>query len=226
MEEIEQNIGYTFKNKELLHQAMTHTSYANERGIQSNEKLEFMGDSILQYVSSDYLYSHYTKLSEGELSKTRATVVCEKSLYVVAKKHNFSKYIRLGRTEAYSGGREKPTILADSVEAIIAAIYFDGGIEPARKFIIDNLKDAMEEASKHVGMKDYKSLLQETLQAKGETVIEYKLINETGPDHDKTFEIEVVSNGVVLASGTGKNKKSAEMQAAQRALEKMKNEEK
>lgn len=217
---IEESINYTFKNKELLNEALTHTSFANENGINSNEKLEFLGDSILEFISSEYMYNHYPKLNEGELTKARATVVCENSLYEVAKKHEISKYIRVGHSELAHGGNFKPTILADSVEAIIAAIFFDGGLEESKKFIIDNLVKAMEDATKRVGVKDYKTVLQEKLQEHGDVSIEYRIIKEEGPDHDKTFTAEVLLNGKVLAQGEGKSKKLAEMQAAKKALEK------
>ena len=219
VEELEKNIGYTFKNKKLLKNALTHTSYAYEHNIQSNEKLEFLGDSILEFVSSEYMYNKYKKLKEGEMTKVRATVVCEKSLYKIAKLHNFSEFLYLGRSEIMTGGNKRPAILADSVEAVIAAIYIDGGLEPAKKFIIDNLKDAIEIATKNVGKKDYKTVLQEELQKNGDVKIEYKIIKETGPDHDKTFEAEVCLNGKILAKGKGKSKKEAEMQAAKKALE-------
>jgi len=215
---IEEKIGYEFKNKDLLDEAMTHTSYANENNVKSNEKLEFLGDSILEFISSEYLYINYPELQEGELTKVRATVVCEDSLYQVAKKHGFQDSIRVGHSERKSNGNEKPAILADSVEALIAAIYFDGGLEPAKKFIIDNLKQAMEEASKNVGVKDFKTVLQEKLQEHGEVHIEYKIIGESGPDHDKIFISEVTVDGKVLATGEGKNKKQAEMEAARKAL--------
>lgn len=217
--DIESSIGYTFKNKMLLSEALTHTSYANENKVKSNEKLEFLGDSILEFVSSKYLYTHFTNLNEGQLSKTRATVVCEDSLYEVAKKHNFSQYIKVGNSELISHGNEKPAILADSVEAIIAAIYFDGGLEQAERFIIENLKEAMEVASKNVGLKDYKTVLQEKLQENGEITIIYRIIDEKGPDHDKTFVAEVIADGKILATGEGSSKKHAEMQAAKKALE-------
>ncbi len=215
---IESNIGYTFKNKLLLSEALTHTSYANENNVRSNEKLEFLGDSILEFISSKYLYTHFRNLNEGQLSKTRATVVCEDSLYEVAKKHQFSKYIKVGNSELITHGNEKPAILADSVEAVIAAIYFDGGLDEAEKFIVENLKDAMEVASKNVGVKDYKTVLQEKLQKNGDVHIEYKIIDEKGPDHNKTFVAEVLVNGQVLATGEGSSKKHAEMQAAKKAL--------
>ncbi len=219
IEGLENNIGYTFSNKELLKNALTHTSYAYEHKINSNEKLEFLGDSILEFISSEYLYSKYTNLKEGEMTKVRATVVCEKSLHKVAERHNFSDYIMVGKSEKQTGGNKKPAIMADSVEAVIAAIYLDGGIEPVKKFIIENLKDEIEIATKHVGIKDYKTVLQEKLQENGDIKIEYKIIKESGPDHDKSFEAEVEVDGKVLATGIGKSKKEAHMQAAKKALE-------
>jgi ribonuclease-3 len=218
---LEKSIGYTFKNKNLLRQALTHTSYAYEKGVQSNEKLEFLGDSILEFVSSKYIYSKYPKLKEGEMTKVRATVVCEASLSNIAKMHNFSDFLYLGKSEMISGGAHRPAVQEDSVEAVIAAIYLDGGLEPAEKFIIENLKNPIEVASKNVGVKDYKTVLQEKLQANGEVKIEYVIIKEIGPDHDKSFEAEVKCDGKPLARGMGKSKKSAEMQAAQKALEKI-----
>ena len=222
MEELERNIGYTFSNKELLRKALTHTSYAYEHNVESNEKLEFLGDSILEFVSSEYMYNKYTNLKEGEMTKVRATVVCEKSLYKIATLHNFSDFLYLGKSEIMTGGNKRPAILADSVEAVIAAMFIDGGLEPAKKFIIENLKNEIEVATKHVGEKDYKTVLQEELQKHGDVKIEYKIIKESGPDHDKTFEAEVKLNGKVLATGVGKSKKEAEMQAAKKALEREK----
>lgn len=219
LEEVEKNIGYNFKNKKLLENALTHTSYAYEHQIASNEKLEFLGDSILEYVSSEYIYNNYTNLKEGEMTKVRATVVCEKSLYKIAQKHNFSNFLMVGKSEKHTQGNKKPAIMADSVEAVIAAIYIDGGMEPAKKFIIENLAEEIEIATKHVGVKDYKTVLQEKLQENGDIKIEYKIIKETGPDHDKRFEAEVEVNGKILATGTGKSKKEAHMQAAKKALE-------
>ena len=224
IEEIEKNIQYKFKDKNLLKKALTHTSYAYENKIDSNEKLEFLGDSILEFISSKYLYKNYPKLKEGEMTKARAEVVCEKSLYKIAKKHNFSKYLYLGKSEKQTKGNERPAILADSVEAVIAAIYLDGGIKKAEKFIIDNLKEEIELSTKNVGTKDYKTVLQEKLQEHGEVKIEYQITNEKGPDHDKTFEANVSLNGKILANGEGKSKKEAQMQAAKKALENIKKE--
>ena len=222
VKKIEESIGYIFKNKDLLQKALTHTSYAYENDVESNEKLEFLGDSILEFISSKYLYQSYPELKEGEMTKVRATVVCEKSLYKIAKLHNFSDFLNLGKSEQKTGGNQRPAILADSVEAVIAAIYLDGGIEPAEKFIIENLKEEIKIASKHVGDKDYKTVLQEKLQIHGDVKIEYNIIRETGPDHDKTFEAEVKCNGRILAAGKGKSKKEAQMQAAKKALENLK----
>ena len=202
MEELEKNIGYTFKNKELLKKALTHTSYAYEHGIESNEKLEFLGDSILEFISSEYIYENYSNLKEGEMTKVRATVVCESSLYKIAKKHNFNEYIYIGKSEKLSKGNEKPAILADSVEAIIAAMYIDGGIEAAKEFIIKNLKEEIKIATTHVGLKDYKTVLQEKLQKHGNIKITYKRISNqmvllTFEDYlskDSEIETMIVNN--------------------------------
>lgn len=219
LQEFENQIKYKFKNIELLKTAFTHTSYANENKIDSNEKLEFLGDAILEFTVSKYLYQNYSKLKEGEMTKVRATVVCEKSLHKVALKYQFDKLLYLGKSEKLSGGNHKPAILADSVEAVIAAIYLDAGLEKAEWFIIENLKSSIEEASKNVGKKDYKTVLQEELQKHGTVKIEYTIIKEEGPDHDKTFVAEVRCEGKYLATGKGSTKKEAEMDAARQVLE-------
>ena len=222
LERLQENIKYKFNNIELLKTALTHTSYAYDHEIQSNEKLEFLGDSILEFVSSQYIYKNYPKLKEGEMTKVRATVVCESSLYKVAGLHDFSDFLYIGKSEQHSKGNKKPAILADSVEAVIAAMYLDGGLEPASKFIIENLKDEIAVATQHVGEKDYKTMLQEKLQEHGKVKIVYRIVKETGPDHDKSFEAEVELNGKELARGKGKSKKLAEMGAAKKALEQLK----
>ena len=221
LQKLEKSIGYTFQNKHLLITAMTHKSYAYENNVQSNEKLEFLGDSILEFISSKYLYNNYPKLHEGEMTKVRAEVVCEESLYEVASKHNFSDFLLVGKSERSSNGNRKMAIMADSVEAIIAAIYFDAGIEQAEKFIIENLKESIEKSSKNVGMKDHKTVLQEKLQENGNVDIEYDIIKEEGPDHDKKFTAEVKCNVKILAQGIGRTKKQAEMEAAKKALDNM-----
>ncbi|MBR3163079.1 MAG: ribonuclease III [Clostridia bacterium] len=216
---LEQSIGYKFKNVELLQTALTHKSYAYEKNIQSYEKLEFLGDSILEFITSEYIYNNYPNLKEGEMTKVRATVVCEESLSNIAKMHNFSDFLNLGKSERISRRIARGAILEDTLEAVIAAIYLDGGIDEAKKFIISNLSDSINYATKHVGVKDYKTVLQEKLQENGDIKIEYVTIKELGPDHNKTFEVEVKVEGRTLAKGKGKSKKAAEMQAAQRALE-------
>lgn len=219
-EDIERNIGYTFKNKERLKTALTHTSYANMHDIQSNEKLEYLGDSILEFISSKYLYNNYSKLNEGEMTKVRATVVCEESLHQVAVKLELGKFLITSRGEGFGHVKNK-AILADAVEAIIAAIYLDSNIEEAEKFIVNNLKDSIELASQNVGIKDYKTVLQEKLQTNGNVKIEYVIISEQGPDHNKQFVAEVLCDDKVLANGQGKSKKAAEMEAARKALKEM-----
>lgn len=219
LKEFENNIGYEFKNKELLIKALTHTSYAYENNVESNEKLEFLGDSILEFVSSKYLYNNYKNLKEGEMTKVRATVVCEESLHRVAIKHNFSDFLNLGKSESSNQANLSKAILADSVEALIAAIYLDSNLENAEMFIINNLKEAIKIASENVGNKDYKTVLQEKLQIHGNVNIKYNIISESGPDHNKVFESKVECNGKVLGTGKGKNKKASEMMAAKNALE-------
>lgn len=226
IEKFEKNIGYTFKNKSLLKNALTHTSYAFENHINSNEKLEFLGDSILEFISSKYLYNNFPNLAEGEMTKVRADIVCEKSLYKVAQMHNFSDFLYLGKSELSSNKEARPAIMADSVEALIAAIYFDSGLEEAEKFIINNLKEAAEIASKNVGQKDYKTVLQEILQENGDVKIQYNIIKEEGPDHDKKFTAEVKCDNKFLAIGEGKTKKAAEMEAARKTIEMIKGEKK
>ena len=222
LELLEENIGYKFKNKSLLKQAMIHKSYAYEHKVESNEKLEFLGDSILEFVSSKYIYKKYPNLREGEMTKVRATVVCEESLYKIAKRHNFSDFLYLGKSQLHTGENKRPAIMADSVEAVIAAIYLDSGIQQASKFIVNNLKEAIEYATKHVGFKDYKTALQEKLQIHGDVKIEYEITKEIGPDHNKFFEAQVKCNGKILAKGEGKSKKDAHMHAAKKALENIK----
>ena len=219
LEKLEKELEYEFKNKELLKKALTHTSYAYENNVESNEKLEYLGDSILEFISSKYLYNNFENLREGEMTKVRATVVCEDSLYNIAKKHNFSDFLYLGKSEIMNNGKLSKAILADSVEAVIAAMYLDSDIEQVEKFITKNLKEPIEIATKNVGNKDYKTVLQEKLQIHGNVDIKYYVISENGPDHDKTFESKVECNGKELGRGIGKSKKISEMMAAKNALE-------
>lgn len=219
---LEKEIGYTFKDRSLLVKALTHTSYAYEHKIESYERLEYLGDSILEFISSKYLFSNYKNLSEGQMTKVRAYSVCEDSLYKVATAHHFADFLYLGKSEQSSTGTRK-AILADTVEAVIAAIYLDSNLEEAEKFILANISEQIEFASKNVGTKDYKTVLQEKLQAKGEVSIKYIIIDEQGPDHDKIFTAEVQIDGKAMARGTGKSKKGAEMEAAKFTLEMINN---
>lgn len=220
-EKFENNIKYIFKNKELLKKALTHTSYAYENKVESYERLEYLGDSILEFISSKYLFENFQNLSEGEMTKVRAYAVCEDSLYKIAIKHNFSDFLYLGKSEKATHTNKK-AILADSVEAVIAAMYLDSGdINIVQDFILENIKEQVEFASKNVGLKDYKTVLQEMLQVHGEVQIKYNIINEIGPDHDKTFTAEVECDGKKLASGVGRSKKAAEMEAARKAIEQL-----
>lgn len=220
IEAFQKKIGINFKQADLLEKALTHTSYAYEHNVESYEKLEFLGDAILEYIISDYLFEKYKNLTEGEMTKVRAGVVCEDSLYNIAVRHNFSDFLNIGKSELACNGNKRPAVLADSVEAVIAAIYLDNGLEKARDFVINNLSEAVENASQNVGKKDYKTVLQEKLQVNGDVNIKYKTIKEEGPDHDKRFTVELLVNGKSVSTGEGPNKKSAEMQAAKKALEK------
>ena len=220
MDKLEQKIGYRFHNRELLVTALTHSSYANERHgeAQSYERQEFLGDSILGLVTAEFLFTHEPPLPEGRMTRMRAELVCEASLHKTALELGLGSYMRLGRGEEHTGGRERPSILADMVEAIIAAIYLDSGMDEARRFILARvLRDAAFDDSHRSA--DYKTRLQELVQRKSNQVIAYDLVEETGPDHDKTFTFEVLINGAVSGRGSGKTKKEAEQMAAARALE-------
>ena len=221
IEEFERIIGYTFKNKELIYHALSHSSYANERKRQngSNERLEFLGDSVLSIVVSDYLYKNLN-VAEGELTKLRASLVCEKSLHVFAQEIRLGDYIMLGKGEENTGGRERPSILADAFEAVIAAIYLDGGMAAAAKHILRFMPDDIKVSKKPV-FDDFKTLLQEIVQKNPEEKVEYVLIGEEGPDHNKRFVVEVCLNSQVIGKGKGKSKKEAEQLAAKEALELM-----
>ncbi len=220
MDKLEGKIGYRFRNRELLVTALTHSSYANERHgeAQSYERQEFLGDSILGLVTAEFLFTHEPPLPEGRMTRMRAELVCEASLHKTALELGLGGYMRLGRGEEHTGGRERPSILADMVEAIIAAIYLDSGMDEARRFILARvLRDAAFDDSHRSA--DYKTRLQELVQRKSNQVIAYDLVEETGPDHDKTFTFEVLINGAVSGRGSGKTKKEAEQMAAARALE-------
>lgn len=221
MKILEEKLGYTFRDKNLLLHAMTHSSYANEHrssGLTSNERLEFLGDSVLGMVVADYLFRTHSDMPEGELTRTRAALVREGSLYEVAKVLNLGAYLRLGKGEDAGGGRTRPSILADATEAMLAAVYLDGGITPARaiiqKFILD------KEQEKAID-RDYKTALQELVQRTPGQVISYQLVDELGPDHARVFVMEVSVSGKAVGQGRGRTKKEAEQLAARAALEKL-----
>ena len=219
---LEKNIGYTFHDIGLLKNALTHSSYANEskKSSGSNERLEFLGDSVLGYVVADYLFRNCPHLPEGDLTKTRAALVCEKACCGFSRQLEVGKYLLLSHGEQNSGGNARPSILADAFEAIIAAIYLDGGMEEARTFILRFVKPMIQTA-RPKPFKDYKTMLQEIIQKNPEESLEYVLTGESGPDHDKYFSVEVHLNSNVIGKGGGRSKKEAEQQAAREALELM-----
>ena len=221
MTTLEEKLGYTFQNPTLLENALTHSSCANEsRGkLQSNERLEFLGDSILGMVVADHLYRNHPDLPEGELTRTRAALVCEESLVEVATELNLGRYLRLGKGEEAGGGRKRPSIQADAVEAVLAAVYLDGGIGSARK-IIQRYILCREVEGLH-SSRDYKTALQELVQRESGRVLKYRLTGEEGPDHDKRFFVEVDLNGAPVGTGKGHSKKEAEQMAAKAAIAKL-----
>ncbi len=219
MRTLQEAIGYHFRELSLLETALTHTSYANEvyqDGLRSYERLEFLGDSILGFTAADYLFSAFPGLHEGELTKLRAELVCEASLAETAKKLGLGDHLRLGKGEEAGGGRRRVSIIADVVEAVIAAIYLDGGLSAAKRFIYDHvLVDVKERVKLNA---DYKTMLQELVQQKKNQQLSYELLGESGPDHDKLFTVRVLLNGSPIGTGEGTSKKRAEQAAAQKAL--------
>jgi len=223
MKSFESKIGYIFRDKSLLSLALTHTSYANEakRNKNHNERLEFLGDSVLSIIVSEYLYKNLSHMPEGELSKTRAALVCEKSLAGFAREIDLGEYLLLGKGEAVNGGKERDSILSDAFEAVIAAMYLDGGIETAREFVLSFVSKNVDKHNVSSPFVDYKTLLQEIIQQNKEEKVEYVVVDESGPAHDKSFAVEVHLNSNVIGRGTGKSKKIAEQLAAKEALELM-----
>ena len=211
---LETIIGYKFKNIDLLLTALTHTSYANEsrRPVQHNERLEFLGDSVLQLVSADHLFHAFANRPEGDLTRIRASLVSEGALFQFAQEIQLGEYLRLGRGEERCGGRTRPSVVSDAFEALIAALYLDGGLEAARSFILPFITEG-----KHADA-DYKTRLQEIVQQNPEEILSYVLEKESGPDHDKHFVVAVHFNSNCVARGEGRSKKAAEQQAAKEAL--------
>ena len=224
MGELEKKIGYAFKDGGLMTEALTHSSYANEnrgRGGHSNERLEFLGDSILGMLVAGRLFSRFPDMPEGKMTRLRAELVCEQSLVEVAQELELGRYMRFGKGEELSGGRERPSILADAVEAMLAAVYLDAGLEQAAKFVDGYILRPLETEGENFTT-DYKTTLQEIVQQQGGQPIEYRIVAESGPDHRKVFDVEVCLDGARAGQGSGRTKKEAEQAAARVALEGLK----
>lgn len=219
MIELEKKIGVNFENKSYLETALTHSSYANQyKNIKFNERLEFLGDSVLQLAVTEYLFNNYSDKTEGELTKARALIVCENSLYEIAKQWNLGHYIKMSKGEELTGGRERVSIQADCVEALFAAIYLDKGMEFVEKFIINNLKQTINKAINNEIILDYKTKLQEVLQKDGEINIEYELVKFEGPPHRRKFYTQILINKKTMGNGNGYSKKESEQNAAKETL--------
>jgi len=222
LHKFESIISYVFKDMKLLIQALTHSSYANENSlkkIDNNERLEFLGDAVLEIITSDFLYKKYPNLLEGELTKIRASIVCEPTLADVAREIGLGNFLLLGKGEDISGGRNRDSVLSDAIEALLGAIYLDGGMLSAYKFIEEMILTDAEERKRFV---DSKTHLQEHIQQISDVPIEYVVISESGPDHNKSFSIEIHHEGMIIGAGTGRSKKIAEQHAAFDALNKIK----
>lgn len=221
MESLEKRINYKFSNRNLLMEALTHSSFANEKNhkYRCNERLEFLGDAVLSIISAHFLFEHFPDMPEGDLTKIRASLVCTESLSEFARQIHLGDYLFLGKGETMTGGADRPSILENAFEALIAAIYLDGGMESAEKFVLKFLKENVD--NHHFAAHDYKSTLQEIIQQNPDQVINYVLVGESGPDHNKVFEAEVHLNSNVIGKGKGKTKKSAEQAAAKEALKLM-----
>ena len=218
LEQLEQIIGYTFHNKKLLRQALTHSSYANEKKLGKlgcNERLEFLGDAVLELISSDFLYKNFTQIPEGELTKKRASLVCEPSLAYCARQFGLPAFLLLGKGENMTGGRNRDSIISDATEALLGAIYLDGGFANAKEFV---LKFILNDIERKQLFYDSKTILQELVQENGVQPVEYVLTDEIGPDHDKQFTVAALINGVTAGTGTGHTKKAAEQAAAYQAI--------
>ena len=222
IKDLEKAIGYQFRDLSLLQNALAHSSYANERwhnSLMSNERLEFLGDSVLGMLVANYLYRTFPNRPEGELTRMRADMVCERTLARVAGQLELGKHLLLGKGEEQGGGRSRDSILADAVESVIAACYLDGGMEAAKAFVEKFILVTVP--TQKMNNADYKTALQELVQQKKNQTLSYRLVGESGPDHDKKFEVELTLNGTVVGTGTGSSKKRAEQQAAQVAMEKL-----
>jgi len=227
IEGLESKTGYTFKDKSKLLLAVTHSSYANEKrheALQSNERIEFLGDAVLNIITSEYIYNHFTQLPEGEMTKLRASIVCESSLTKCAAKISLGDYLLLGKGEEHTGGRTRPSILSDAFEALIGAIFLDGGIKEAGDFVLKIMNDMLKDLKNNDTFIDYKTEFQEIVQKSGEQKIVYRIVEEKGPDHNKIFVAELSLNNTALGRGEGRSKKEAEQNAAKAALAKLQGE--
>lgn len=220
MDELEKRLGYSFTDKSLLSTALSHSSYANENRSQSNERLEFLGDSVLGQAVAHHLYLAFPKMPEGQMTRLRAELVCEQALFAVAKKLELGRYIKLGKGEEHTGGRQRESILADAVEAVIAAMYLDGGMDTARGFINAFVLSELNAGDSRPST-DYKTALQEQVQRRQGQSLTYETISESGPDHNKTFTVSVLLNGKKIGEGEGRTKKEAEQSAAKSGLGEM-----
>ena len=229
LQKLEKMMDYQFKDAQLISRALTHSSYSNENKkdkLKNNERLEFLGDSVLGLIISEYLFSHYSNLEEGQLTKIRAKIVCESSLCSASKSLNLGEFMLFGRGEELTGGRERTSILSDAFEALIASIFLDGGMECARKFVLTRLKDVIEDAVQGKLFVDYKTRLQEVIQVQKNNRIKYDIVKEEGPDHSKIFYTEVKLNDELIGIGSGKSKKESEQEAAREGLKRLGNHEK
>lgn len=219
IKKIQEIIGYEFKNKELLVNALTHSSFVNEKShIKNNERLEFLGDAVLELIISDYLYNNHHHLSEGQMTKLRSRIVCTESLAMSAENLQLGEYIFLGKGEENTGGRNRKSTLANSFEAVIGSIYLDGGIEPVKKFIMSKLKENIMNALEGKLVFDFKTKLQEITQQNPQNIIEYLVESEEGPEHNKLFNVSLMLNNNIIGKGSGNSKKEAEQQAAYQGL--------
>ena len=225
LDELQEAIGYRFRNLQLLEQALTHSSYANEKGLGHlgcNERLEFLGDAVLELISSDFLYHRYPKLPEGDMTKTRASVVCEPTLALCAAEFSLGRYLRLGRGEDMTGGRNRNSVVSDALEALIGAIYLDGGFASAKEFVIRFVMNDIEHKKLFY---DSKTILQEMIQGRQQDELRYVMLGEEGPDHDKTFLAAAMLGSREIGRGSGRTKKAAEQMAAYRGILALRQEE-
>ncbi len=222
LNEFQSKIGYTFKNRQLLEQALTHSSYANEKHMKKhsdNERLEFLGDAVLEIVSSEFLFINYPQKPEGELTKLRASIVCEPTLALCTKPLDLGKYLRLGRGEDHTGGRKRKSILSDALEAVIGAIYLDGGFTNAKEFV---LRFIMTDIENKQLFYDSKTILQEIIQSRQDGELSYEILKEEGPDHNNSFEVRALVGDQEIGRGKGRTKKAAEQLAAYNGILKLK----